>query len=242
MKHILPIVAGLTALSLTTNAQIKQADISVTVTSPSNNAVIAPNDTLWISFDYTNNGPDILPAGDSLFFATANNLVLFSTLTAPLAVNSTISMNDVVYFTNPSADTISGNICLVHIPQALVSYQDGTHPATTYTDANAANDTSCVMIKMAPATGTGIGNAVAHKNQFEIFPNPVKDQLFVTPIESNKNIELTIINALGQTVWQNTVNSGLDQQIKIDVATLPAGIFYIQQKLDGKKASVKFVK
>lgn len=242
MKHILPIVAGLTALSLTANAQIKQADISITVTSPSNNAVIAPNDTLWLSFNYKNNGPDILPAGDSLFFLTTGNIVLYSTLTAALPVNSTISMNEVVYFTNPSADTISGNICVAHIPQSLVTYQDGTHPVTTYTDANTSNDTSCVMVKMAPASGSSINNAVAHKNQFDIFPNPVKDQLFVTPIEANKNIEITIINALGQTVWQNTLNAGFDKHMKIDVDALPSGIFYIQQNLEGKKASMKFVK
>ena len=241
MKYILPIIAGFTALSLTANAQIKQADISVTVTSPANNTFIAPNDTLWVSFNYTNNGPDILPAGDSLFFGTAN-LVLFSKLNADLLVGSTIMMNDMVYFTNPTADTIFGNICVAHVAQSEVTYQGGGHPVTTYTDANTLNDTSCIMVKMAPPSGTGINNAVAHKNQFEIFPNPVKDQLFVTPLEANKYIELTIINALGQTVWQNTLNAGFEKHIKIDVAALPAGVFYIQQNLDGKKASVRFVK
>lgn len=239
MKHILPLAAGLTALSLTTNAQLKQADISVSITSPANNVVIAPNDTLWLSFDFTNNGPDILPAGDSLFFGTAN-LVLFSQLSTDLPVGGTIMMNNMVYFTNPTNDTISGDICVAHVAQSAVTYENGTHPATTYEDANAANDTSCITVKLSPPTS--IKNAVAHKNQFELFPNPVKDQLFITALEANKNIELTIFNALGQAVWQNTRNSGTDKQIKIDVAALPAGVFYLQQNLDGRKASARFVK
>lgn len=241
MKQILSIAAGLTALSLTANAQLKQADISVTITSPANNVVIAPNDTLWLSFDFTNNGPDILPAGDSLFFGSAN-LVLFSKLIADLPVGGTIMMNDVIYFANTTNDTITGSICVAHVAQSAVTYENGSHPVTTYEDVNATNDTSCINVKLSPPTGTGIKNAAVHNNQFELFPNPVKDQLFVTPLEANKNIELTIINALGQTVWQNTRNSGTENQIKIDVAALPAGVFYIQQNLDGKKASARFVK
>lgn len=241
MKQILSFLALLSILAFTANAQFKQADISVTVTSPANNAIIAPNDTFWLSFAFTNNGPDILPAGDSLFFVTTGNLIVFSRLNTNFPVGGTIMMDSILKLWNNTHNTVVRDFCVFHIPQSLATYVNGGHPATTYQDANTLNDTSCVTVTMVAPGGTHTNNKIVH-HQFEIFPNPVKDQLFVTPLEANKNIELTIINALGQTVWQNTLNSGTDKHIKIDVAALPAGVFYIQQNLDGKKASTKFVK
>lgn len=241
MKPILSFLALLSILAFTANAQLKQADISVTVTSPAHHAIIAPNDTFWLSFAFTNNGPDTLPAGDSLFFVTTGNLIVFSRLNANLPVGGTIMMDSILKLWNNTHNTVVRDFCVFHIPQSLATYVNGGHPATTYQDANTLNDTSCVTVTMAAPGGTYINNKIVH-HQFEIFPNPVKDQLFVTPLEANKQIELSIVNMLGQTIWQSTLNSGTEKHIKVDITALPAGIFNIQQNLEGKKASVKFIK
>jgi len=244
VKQILSFLAALITLTLTAKAQIRQADISVTVTSPLNNEVMVPNDTTWLSFIFTNNGPDLLPAGDSLFFVTTGNLIVFSVLSSNLPVGDTIIEENILklWNNNNTNDTVTREFCIFHIPQSLATYVNGSHPVTTYEDANKLNDTSCVIVKMTPLSGTSIDNAVAQKQPFELFPNPVKDQLFVTPLEANKNIKCSIINALGQTVWQQTLHSGISKHLKIDVTTLPAGVFYFRQNLDGSNASVKFIK
>ncbi|RYD96510.1 MAG: T9SS type A sorting domain-containing protein [Sphingobacteriales bacterium] len=241
MKQILSLVT-IIVLSFTVRAQIKQADISVTVTSPANHAIIAPNDSFWLSFAFTNNGPDLLPAGDSLFFVTTGNLIVFAKLSTELQIGGTVMVENILKIWNSTNDTVVKNFCVFHIPQSLATYVHGGHPITTYEDDNTLNDTSCVTVKMAPPSSSGINSTVTHKNQFDLFPNPAKDHLFVTPLEANKNIEFSIINTLGQTVWQNILHSGMDKTIKIEVSALPAGFFYLQQNLDGKKASVKFVK
>jgi len=237
MKQIFTLLA-LSLMGYTASAQVRNADISVTITDPPNGTVIPGGDTLVLSFNYTNNGPDILPAGDTLFFATTGNLILFSQLTMNLPVGATIAMDDIAYFWNPTNEPISANLCVVHLPQSAIIYQDNTTPVTTYQDPNPNNDTSCVFITL-DVENTGIGDLKAQANQFQIFPNPASTTLSVHPIVTNAEVKLSIINSMGQIMDVQTMQTDKDN-ITLDVSHLANGVYFIRQDAGDKHASARF--
>ena len=79
-----------------------------------------------------------------------------------------------------------------------------------------------------------IKNVVMAAGTLLIYPNPVTT--FFTISASAKITTVAITNTLGQTVYNNQYNS---PQIQVDVATLPAGIYFI--RVNGTKVR-KFVK
>lgn len=72
------------------------------------------------------------------------------------------------------------------------------------------------------------------KNDFEIYPNPFSDFIF---IKSNKVIDenIEIINSVGQTILKKKITSP-----KIDLSTLNKGVYYL--KLSSKNNTFKIIK
>lgn len=237
MKKFLPFL-GLALAGHAATAQVKNADISVAITSPANNVVIPAGDSLYLSFDYTNNGPDVLPAGDTVFFFSGG-IVLYSHLNADLPVGGGISMNDMIYYHNPTNEPISGSFCILHIPQSAVTYPNGGGTArTTYQDPEPLNDTSCIMATLE-TTPSNLKAVKAAKDQFEVFPNPASEKLFVNLLQNGTDVEISIINNLGQVVRVEKVNA-TREKMELDVTQLPAGIYFIRQVAGAADASARF--
>jgi uncharacterized repeat protein (TIGR01451 family) len=72
----------------------------------------------------------------------------------------------------------------------------------------------------------------------EIYPNPVNDVLVVVADQASYK-SMTVTNTLGQAVMTRTVATG---QSRIDVRSLPAGVYYLQLKGDNGTKVMKFVK
>lgn len=62
-------------------------------------------------------------------------------------------------------------------------------------------------------------------NSLKIYPNPTQAHLFVEIATSNKAKNMTIINHLGQIVWQKVITQN---KVAIDVSTFAKGIYFIQ--------------
>lgn len=75
------------------------------------------------------------------------------------------------------------------------------------------------------------------KNQFTVFPNPVKDY-FIVQAATNKNIQYVIVNANGQTILKGITNNGK----QIDVSQLPKGTYALQLFVDNDKQVFKVVR
>lgn len=237
MKKIL-CLASLLGAATFANAQVRNADISVEITSPTNNQVYAVGDTAWLSFNYTNHGPDVLPAGDTLFFYSGGQVV-YSLLTQDMPVNATFQYNNIIYYLNNTGSDISGELCLLHLKQSDIIYADSTNPMTTYVDNNATNDTSCVNVTLQGGTGTGIKDAVV-ENGFEFYPNPAVDQVFIKPISATEMINISVVNAFGQKVYANKV-AGKQEHLEINTKLFPAGVYIIYQETDNVRTSAKMV-
>lgn len=90
----------------------------------------------------------------------------------------------------------------------------------------------------ATAKPTGFG--LEEKSSFTFFPNPVKNELFVTfPTRGNYQVE--VMNLLGNTVKSAaTVN---ESKLRLDLSDIPTGVYLITYKgPGGKMLSKRFSK
>ncbi|MBL4655630.1 MAG: T9SS type A sorting domain-containing protein [Bacteroidia bacterium] len=70
-------------------------------------------------------------------------------------------------------------------------------------DLNTTNDTSCINLNI---TALGIGKLVINKPGIKIYPNPVKDQLYIEyQINSNSEIKIELYNILGKKSYEKTI-------------------------------------
>lgn len=91
---------------------------------------------------------------------------------------------------------------------------------------------------------TAIGDVVA-ENSIKVYPNPVVNELTVE-MEMTKatKVTFTVMNALGQEVMTpvaKEMNNGV-QSTTLDVAALPAGIYFLNIVTPNGKTQQKFVK
>ena len=79
---------------------------------------------------------------------------------------------------------------------------------------------------------------------WRLFPNPSSHKIHLEGnLSSNPTTYFRIINHLGISVQYTTQNTGFDHSnITFDVATFPAGVYWIEWKEDAEIRSSKFVK
>lgn len=82
--------------------------------------------------------------------------------------------------------------------------------------------------KIIPAVGIK-ENEFKNSNPFAVFPNPANDIINLKFEKFNQNSNLKIINTLGQTIYQSTINN---PQSSINVAHLQNGIYYLVVQSD----------
>ncbi|MBS1584471.1 MAG: T9SS type A sorting domain-containing protein [Bacteroidetes bacterium] len=109
------------------------------------------------------------------------------------------------------------------------------HKAGIYFDDNGLVETNMVENVIGfPASVSNVGAA----NRVQVYPNPANNEI---TIKSDNEIfnSLTVTNAMGQEVMQHSLNNN---ETKVNVKTLPAGVYYITLKgVDGNVVK-KFVK
>ncbi|MBK5212199.1 MAG: T9SS type A sorting domain-containing protein [Flavobacteriaceae bacterium] len=78
-------------------------------------------------------------------------------------------------------------------------------------------------------------------NRLSIYPNPVKNELFLNSKNSNTNLKIKILNIEGKLI--SVKNVGFEKQVSIDVSNLTSGIYllYIKDE-NGNKEVKKFLK
>jgi len=81
-----------------------------------------------------------------------------------------------------------------------------------------------------------------YSNEFTaaLYPNPVRDIATLKIKGDVKNIQVTITNINGQTLWQNKFTD--QSQINLTTGKLPAGIYVVSVKSDSGNKVMRFVK
>jgi hypothetical protein len=89
---------------------------------------------------------------------------------------------------------------------------------------------------------TDISDITEPIESFSVFPNPVRDMLFVNHSAKEPVKEISITNSLGQTeAVQFTPIKG-DQYLQIDLSGFAAGVYYVQMKTTGRIITKKVIK
>lgn len=235
---------GLTAGSVFAQNTLPHADISVQIINPTHDTVVAHNDSVSIGISYTNNGPDTIKAGDTVFFAMSGGEVFYSKILQDFTPGATFVYQEFALVYNPTPDSLTANVCVAEIPQAAVIYQNSTHPNTTYVDTDTVNNISCVKIHWQSPT-TGIANHKdAESHNLSVFPNPVNDNLhFNFQAESGeKRFNLTVTNATGQTLIRKAFAAHqFTNNYSVDVSKLTPGVYFLQLQTDSRNLQNKFV-
>ncbi len=77
-------------------------------------------------------------------------------------------------------------------------------------------------------TGSSIMSSTSHfkSNEIKVYPNPAKDHLFIDSRENSVGGSITIVNSIGQSVFETEINS---VQYEIDLSTWTGkGIYFLQ--------------
>jgi hypothetical protein len=146
-----------------------------------------------------------------------------------------------VQIVSPTNDTISNPSNLVnffaHLGNTYQTYTDtitipGITDFSTYTFlvSEGFGDTSVVITWCNLTSVNSIEAPV-----YSMYPNPVRNTLYIKTGETGKAFALSIFNSLGAVVFQQTLNSRGDVHT-IDVSKLPGGIYFVKL-FDGNNIS-----
>jgi len=93
--------------------------------------------------------------------------------------------------------------------------------------------------EVATTCGVGLTDVISGKNQFHISPNPASTQITIEISIVPSQFQLSIFNLNGQEVLDQPVN---DPVIVIDIAQLPAGVYFVRLLGEKMVGVEKFVK
>jgi hypothetical protein len=116
-----------------------------------------------------------------------------------------------------------------------VTVNAGTYNVGIYAQAGGWN---LNWFRITKADGARIANTLTTKTEkLTLYPNPVHDQLTLKADFDLTDVKVQITDAGGRTVMTTKVINN-----KVEVAHLPAGIYWLTIVKDGKKSTISFVK
>jgi hypothetical protein len=109
--------------------------------------------------------------------------------------------------------------------------EDGTTYYVSQTSATCESDYLAITVSQ-----------VADRDEFKfanlsVYPNPTRD--IVTVSNSNPITKVTVLNLLGQTVFEQKVNA---ETVQVNLSNLAAGTYILQVSNEGSSKSVKIIK
>ena len=162
---------------------------------------------------------------------TANNSVIISEpneLTVTAVYDSTISATSAVANVTGGTPPYSyqWNSVPAQFTQTAVSLPNGTY-SVVVTDANGCSSVASVVVDQSPISGVGIEEP-ALSEMINLYPNPTSDVVFVGyEFSSEQNLEINVVNGLGQVVMSTTEANALTGKVRLDVADLANGVYYV---------------
>lgn len=150
-------------------------------------------------------------------------------------------VNDsVIVANNDTASGLLGGLVIYHRPNGNAG--TSIYEYELYDRAN-RNVSSSIFVKLQTTISVGLNEAAQQVN-FEVFPNPVENELrlnFPNGIDQN-NLEMILYDLTGKEMRRVNVQQGVEMQI-LNVADLNSGLYFISTLKDGERLqSKRFVK
>jgi len=202
-----------------------QYDLQVTLNSPASGSPATGISGFNIAYTITNNGPNEIPAGDTLYLAliySGSNYSLIngeagsvSLVVLPAAVPSGASLVSSTLGINAVANLsgVSGDVCMF----VTVGLAGFTSIAGDPNDTNMDNNLDCFTSVPASAS-------IEANNQLSAvaYPNPASDVLNIT-VDGDEVVSVAIIAMDGKVVSNNQGSTAL-------VADLSAGMYIYEAR------------
>ena len=95
---------------------------------------------------------------------------------------------------------------------------------------------------LCDSLATGISDIKSPIEAFTVFPNPLRDLVFVNQSAKEPVIEVSIVNSFGQieTVQFTSINGG--QYLQVNMASFASGIYYLQMRTAKRNVTQKVIK
>ena len=128
------------------------------------------------------------------------------------------------YFSDADGETLSyavsadaSNVISASVSSGVLTVKAATYGQTgvTVTAADARGESARQSFTLL---------ARDKSRSLDIYPNPVSDYLYVRP-ETDGSVTLTLYNQAGATVLEEAIASTVFDPARIDVRSLPAGIY-----------------
>ncbi len=88
----------------------------------------------------------------------------------------------------------------------------------------------------------GIKSVEKFENSFFLFPNPAQDKVRLTyTYDKPSNMQLTIMNSVGATVFSQQYSDLIDGQIDLSVENLTSGVYFVRATVDGVNTIQKLI-
>lgn len=108
--------------------------------------------------------------------------------------------------------------------------------AVTVTDTNTCTDSSTITIILNSIA------TIANSTKLNVFPNPTSGNIFVDfDLANRADIQITILNSVGQTTLSKVLNNIQLGQIELETANLNAGVYMIQFLIGNEQITKKIL-
>lgn len=234
MKRIYLFILLLT-ISVGTSYAHRNADIQVSLTSPTASTILTPGGSFSVKAVIKNAGPDSIKyAGDSIlwYMSIQNSLVNLTigsqTGTVWLRYNKPLKTND-TFQINFNNLTPTGYTSAADSMREFCFYAYPKGPASdTFKDANTANNKACVTFLWKKTVGIeNVAGQGYHK--VKVYPNPARETMNIgfDVIGSTSAVTVKVMDATGRVVSvqdKGEMNPG-SHTVQVDTRNLPGGVY-----------------
>ena len=182
---------------------------------------------------FVDNGVNIFFQGhDHLFAREVKDGVIYQEI--PMPSDSTYEIGMLANADAYLSDTIggSGHLNVSVTPSCVtVDFVRTYLPADTLTGLH--HNREIAFSYNIGNCATAINESIVESN-IKVFPNPAKDKLTVAIPESVENLQISLINTLGQTILKDLTQN-------IDVTKVPNGIYFLNIKTETSEVNKKVI-
>lgn len=214
--------ADVSLLSVSHWAQKFCASMNCFAVTPANDTIpllqIEDHEDLWSQGVYYFDKPLKIPTGSVIYGESVYD-------------NTSSNPNNPFF---PSHNIVAGNADTTEqmlFSFSFLPYQSGDENIIADSIIHQQHYLNC-----SPAHAVGIAE-INSSNNFSVYPNPTTDFLNISSI-NQESFSTTVFNALGEKIYSAVSTSNL----KLETASFPNGLYFVQIKTDTKYFTQKFIK
>jgi hypothetical protein len=213
-----------------------------------------PEDFLHFPFAYTNTYTDSWQAtftsGGSPYYRKGNTTVTadgYGTLTTPAGTFSNVMrVHFVQVYTDSTNISGFGPYVINYDNDEYMWWLNNNHyPIATVSSFTSVTSFTTSVSQSATYVGgvvAGIDEQADIITSCNLFPNPAANSININlSLTESQAVELKLFNSLGAQVLSSINKEGMqgENNYKLDISTLPEGIYFVQLHLDGNLTSTK---